>query len=123
MYWLQCNIKPHGNIAMSQFIVYVIASSIFNSMSDLCFYLVDLSSILIQFNYWLIKYLRIFISKSEYMKALLSLLFCSIFWMPCKAQYFDTITLHYDIGASKLNPANEATLDSIVQHLNDKKIL
>ena len=42
------------------------------------------------------------------MKYLIAFIFCCLYLQPCKAQYFDTVTLHYNIGESVLNNKNKA---------------
>ncbi len=57
------------------------------------------------------------------MKYLITLLFCCLYLLPCKAQYFDTVTLHYNIGESLLSNKNKSSLDSLVQNCSTRKIL
>jgi outer membrane protein OmpA-like peptidoglycan-associated protein len=48
---------------------------------------------------------------------------CCLFCLPSFAQYFDTIQLHYDIGAFQLNDNNKQLLDSIAQNFANRKLL
>lgn len=53
----------------------------------------------------------------------LLLLFFIALLTPCRAQYFDTIHIHYDIGIAGLQKKDKTLLDSIAQHAGARKML
>lgn len=56
------------------------------------------------------------------LRYILFLLFTSGF-MPCYAQYFDTLHIHYDIGVAGLQKKDKAVLDSLTKHSGTRKML
>jgi outer membrane protein OmpA-like peptidoglycan-associated protein len=57
------------------------------------------------------------------MKHVILLLCCSFFLLSGRAQYFDTLVLHYDIGAATLNGNDKMLLDSVVKNFGNKRLL
>lgn len=53
----------------------------------------------------------------------LLLLFFVASFTPCRAQYFDTIHIHYDIGIAGLQKKDKSILDSIAQHAGARRML
>lgn len=53
----------------------------------------------------------------------LLLLFFIISCLPCPAQYFDTLHIHYDIGKALLRPTDKHLLDSVAQFPAMTKLL
>lgn len=57
------------------------------------------------------------------MRKVILAVICLFSVIHAKAQYFDTLQLHYDIGAYQLNNRDKQALDSVAANLSNSKIL